>query len=807
MATPVAGIYGVVAVDLQKALGGLREFRSRLLSASINLKTLRDQAKVTGAAMSAALTVPALIAAKSAIDMVGDYEKAMSIFQTITKATGADMDEAAALAVKLGNDISLPGISAGNAADALSQLAKGGLSARNAMDALRGTLQLASAGELDAATAAGFITDALNAFKLPGTEATKVADLLAAAAMSAGSSITENAQAMQQAGTVWALAGIPLNELVTSIALMAQAGVKGSDAGTSLKTMMTALIAPTEQGAAMMRAMGINVYDAQNNMKPFPQIIAEFQRGLAPLTEAQRNQRLETIFGSDAIRAASVVLGGGAGAFATMAEKVGEAGAAEKLAAASSTGLGGALEGLRSSWETLLLKAVLQFSPAMQFVINLLSGLMGWVSDLHPAILRFGVAFVGTLAVLGPIALALSSISVAGAIAAGIALLIAGAWATAAGILAGASAFAWPLLDAFKSLQSAANENLIPAMNSLGDVADLVFKGKFKEAFAMLNLIYEQSIQPFLSILSRTTRDIGDKVGGWANEMLIWIKPLVAKLIPALQPFLDMFLGWVQSNYSFFYDLGQLIMHPTWDGFVNFLDTYIRPALPGQLGKIYDDVHKWADDNQANFAAIGQLIMAPSWASLRKFIDTVIVPGLPTPLRNIYNAVSTWVDNNHDLFAGTGETLANAFMDGFKNALLNIRIPVPSFNGLSLTGVAWKTLGEIMGGGSKSPPGGNGGQFGAGVSGYSGGGGTFSGPGGLTGIIPALAAGGIVTRPTIAMIGERGPEAVVPLGSGGAGGTTNVYITGPVYGVDNLQDLVVQAVTKAQQRGRLSPAF
>lgn len=754
MSTQVAGIYGVVAVDLKRAIGGLRDFRSRLLGATNNLKTLRDQAKITGAALTAAITIPAAIAGKSAIDMVGDYEKAMSIFQTITQATSEDMAAAAKIAVDLGNDIKLPGISAGDAAEGLAQLAKGGLSAKDSMDALRGTLQLASAGQISAAEAASIVTDALNAFKLPGTEAARVADLLAAASVAAGSSISDNALAMQQAGTVWAMAGIPLNELVTSIALLARAGIQGSDAGTSLKTMMTALIAPTEEGAAMMRAMGISVYDAAGNMKPFPEIIAAFQKGLTPLTEAQRNQRLETIFGSDAIRAASVILGGGTDAFASMAAKVNEAGAAEKLAAASSAGLGGAIEGLKSSWDTLLLKTMLQFSPVLQWILGLLASAVSWFGELDPAVQRAALAFVATLAVLGPIAIALSSVTLEGLTFTAMALVAAVAlagWAAGFGYF---STTFGPIADGMVRLQKAADEHLMPALSGLGDVVSLVLQGKFQEAWSSLSSIYGQHIQPFLTVLSDVSREIWGVVLGWAGTFIAWVAPVIPQLLAALAPVWTALSGWITGT-----------------------------AIPGVQKLMNDDV-------------------APAFW---KFIDEQVIPNLPPQLQNLIGTIRTWAQQNQPALGEVGKAMGGGIIQGLAKGLADnapqllgaalkasLKLSFPYLSGL---------IDQAFGGSGGGMAGGGGGS--SGVSGNLGIGGKAYGPGG----IPAFAEGGIVTRPTLALIGERGPEAVTPLGGGRGGGEINVYITGPVYGVSNIEDLVVQAVTKAQQRGRLSPAF
>ncbi|MEL0212701.1 MAG: phage tail tape measure protein, partial [Novosphingobium sp.] len=98
---------------------------------------------------------------------------------------------------------------------------------------------------------------------MAGSEAANVANLMAAGSTSSGTSIERMGQAMQASATVFSAAGIPIEQLVTSIGMMAKAGIQGSDAGTSLKTMLLSLQAPSDTAAAAMKTLGINIYDAQ----------------------------------------------------------------------------------------------------------------------------------------------------------------------------------------------------------------------------------------------------------------------------------------------------------------------------------------------------------------------------------------------------------------------------------------------------------------------------------------------------------------------------------------------------------------
>lgn len=337
-----------------------------------------------GKAAAAAFSIGAVGAgiAGAAIFKIGtETQDALNIFEVAAHATGDEMQRVSGLARDLGNDVMLPGASAKDAAIAMSELAKAGFSVQESMDAAKGTLQLAAAAGIDAGTAAQISSNAINAFGLNAGDAARVADLLAGAANSASGEITDVAQALQQSGSVYASAGVNIEDLTTAIAEMANQGILGSDAGTSLKTMLLSLQAPTDKSKKVMDDLGISIYDSSGNMRDFRNIVDQFGSILPNLTQAQRDQALATIFGTDAVRAANIVLGEGVEGFDKMKAAVTEQGAAQKIAEARMKGLGGAIEGLKSQLETLALDAFNLLAPYAEAFVR-------WLSDALPKALQ-----------------------------------------------------------------------------------------------------------------------------------------------------------------------------------------------------------------------------------------------------------------------------------------------------------------------------------------------------------------------------------------------------------------------------------
>jgi TP901 family phage tail tape measure protein len=309
----------------------------------------------------------ALVAVGKQILTIGiDYEKSMNVFQIATRASTDEMARAAQVAQALGADMTLPATSAANAAVAMTELAKSGLTATQAMDAAKGVLQLAAAATISEAQAAEIAGTALNAFHLEAKEAGRVSDLLAAASMAASGEITDMAMGMQQSATVAASFGIPIEDLSTALTLMAKNALKGSDAGTSLKTFLNSLTPTTKAAAKAMSDLGIDAFDARGKFVGLEAIIRQAQPALSKMTDEQARYAIKLAFGSDAQRAANILLGAGTEGFGKLKDAVTVAGAAQELAAAKSKGLGGAIDGVKSQLETLALKIYERVSPSLE---------------------------------------------------------------------------------------------------------------------------------------------------------------------------------------------------------------------------------------------------------------------------------------------------------------------------------------------------------------------------------------------------------------------------------------------------------
>jgi TP901 family phage tail tape measure protein len=232
------------------------------------------------------------------------------------------------------------------------ELAKGGLSVDQAMQAAKGTLQLAAAAQIDAAQAAEIQSNALNEFGLAADQAGHVADVLANTANAASGSIVDMANALKFVGPVAKGLNVSIDATSTAIGLLANNGIKGEQAGTSLRGILASLASPSKQAAKAMRELGIVAFDQKGKFVGLRTITDQLAKAKGRLSEQEFAAAASTAFGNEGFTAANALANEGAKAFDEMGTAVSRAGGAADVAGAKTKGLGGAIEGFKSQVET-----------------------------------------------------------------------------------------------------------------------------------------------------------------------------------------------------------------------------------------------------------------------------------------------------------------------------------------------------------------------------------------------------------------------------------------------------------------------
>lgn len=313
--------------------------------------TGRKSALIASGMTAAGLAVAAFGVA--AVKMAADFDQQMSTVQANTGATGAQLDQLRAAAIEAGASTVY---SASDSADAINDLGKAGMSVTDILNGgLSGALNLAASDGMAVGDAAEYMANALSMFHLKGSQASQVADTLAAGAGKAVGNVSDFGEALNNCGAQANSFGMNIQETTGVLALFAQNGTIGAEAGTQLNSMLMKLAAPSAEASNTMKELGISAYDAQHHFVGMANFAGQLQKAEKNLTDEQRNQANATIFGSYAIKAANYLYEAGESGVNKWTKAVSESGYAAEQAAAKNNNLKGDLENLSGSMESLMI--------------------------------------------------------------------------------------------------------------------------------------------------------------------------------------------------------------------------------------------------------------------------------------------------------------------------------------------------------------------------------------------------------------------------------------------------------------------
>ena len=503
-------------------------------------KALGEGITELGSSMTLGLTVPIVAAGGAATSMAAGFDDAMSQVQGALGGATTDMDGLRDLALQLGADTVF---SATESAQAMVELAKGGLTeAQIKGGALAASMDLAAAGQLNLADAAATTVQMMGSFGLGAGDATRIANALAGAANASSADVSDLTQAMSQCSAQAALAGWSLEDTAAALALFADHGVKGSDAGTSLKTMLQRLAAPTDQAAEAIAAYGLNVRDSNGKMKDISGIADELTGKLGSLSDAERDAALQTIFGSDASRAAAILMQSGSEGLAKYIAATNDATAAETMANAQKGELSWALENMGGAVES----AAIAFGTALAPAITAVAGVIGNVAEAFaslPAGVQTGIAVVLALvAALGPLLMVIGSVVAAlPAISEGFAVLggalaipLAPAAAVVAAIAAIAAAIyaAWTTSETFRAAVMAG----VDAISS-----------KVQEICAFLAPYVQAFLDQIVSTVQVAMDTLGPIIGAVLTVIVSTVVPILTSIMDTVAQVLAVILATVTS--------------------------------------------------------------------------------------------------------------------------------------------------------------------------------------------------------------------------------------------------------------------
>lgn len=300
---------------------------------------------------AAVIGVASVAAAKKTIDVGKSFEAGMSEVQAISGASGKDLEKLSAKAKQMGATTKF---SATESATALKYMAMAGWKTNQMVSGLSGVMNLAAASGEDLGTVSDIVTDSMTAFGLKAKDSGHFADVLAKASSSSNTNVAMMGETFKYVAPLAGSMKYSIEDTATAIGLMANAGIKGSQAGTSLRSIITRLVKPPKDAATALNALGISTTKADGSMKPLRETMAELREKFSGLTESQKASYASSIAGQEAMSGLLAIVNASDSDFNKLQKAIdNSSGAAKKQADVMNNNLQGALYDLGSVAESV----------------------------------------------------------------------------------------------------------------------------------------------------------------------------------------------------------------------------------------------------------------------------------------------------------------------------------------------------------------------------------------------------------------------------------------------------------------------
>lgn len=387
---------------LQGKINALTQRRSDILDAQAKKENAENKfSAATGNLAKGAAVVAAGAAPLAAmIGTAATFEQAMSKVKAITNSSNEDMARLNETAQQLGASTQF---SATQAAEAMSYLGMAGWKTDQIIAGMPGMLDLAAASGSDLATVADIVSDDLTAFGMSADQAGHMADVMAAASTNANTNVEMMGMTFKYAGAVAGALGYSLEDVSIATGLMANAGIKADQAGTSLRAIMTRLIDPPKDAATALDALGISAINADGSVKPFRQTIMELREKFKGLSQSEKAQMASSIAGTEAMSGFLAVVNASDSDFDTLANAIDNAdGASKKMADTMNDNAKGSAIQLESAIDGVSIAIGSIFLPTLAMIAGAMAQAVGSVANWakgHQELV--GIIITATVAIAG----------------------------------------------------------------------------------------------------------------------------------------------------------------------------------------------------------------------------------------------------------------------------------------------------------------------------------------------------------------------------------------------------------------------
>lgn len=394
------------STGFKNAIADLKTFTDKYNDMSTRITGLQSAFDTLGGGLTKGLTLPIVGIGTAAVKMASDFDKQMSEVQAISQSTSSEFDALRDKAIELGGSTSF---SASEVASAMTEMAKAGWDSTDIISGMEGVLDAAAASGENLASVGTIVADAITGFGLSAKDSTRVADLLTQAANSGTIGVTDLAESYKYISPIAKTMGFSIEDTTTAITALSTAGIKGSQAGTTLRTMLSQLNNPTAEVADAMEKLGIDIADNEGNFYSLNDILEQMRGTFSKLTPEQQAYYANILAGREGMSGLMAILGMTQEEYDAISDSMENAsGVADETAAVMQDNLAGAMEQLSGAFESAAIVIGERLIPYIRQLADWITGLVekfnGLSESQQDMIIKIGLF----AAAVGPILLIIS---------------------------------------------------------------------------------------------------------------------------------------------------------------------------------------------------------------------------------------------------------------------------------------------------------------------------------------------------------------------------------------------------------------
>ena len=663
--------------------------------------------------VTATVTALGTVSVKTA----ADFESSMSKVAAVSGATGSDLEALSKKAREMGSKTKF---SASEAAEAMNYMAMAGWKTEDMLSGIEGVMNLAAASGEDLATTSDIVTDALTAFGLSAQDSGHFADVLAAASSNANTNVSMMGETFKYAAPIAGALGFSVEDTAEAIGLMANAGIKGSQAGTSLRTIMTNLSGDVKICGQNIGEVTIATTNADGSMRDLSDILADCRTAFSGLSESEKAAAAESLVGKNAMSGFLALMNAGEGDIAKLSGAIDNCnGAAQSMADTMNDNLEGQLTILKSQLQELAISFGEILLPAVKSIVSFLQGFINVLNSMPDGMKQTIVTIALVAAALGPVLIIIGKvISAVGTImtivpkVAGVIKTVQGAFAAlnatmlanpivliiaAIAALVAAFIYLWntneefrqfwidlwedikeiaiAVWEALKAFFSAAWEAIKATAETIWNAIAGFFTGLWEGIKNTFTTVVN-AISTFLTTMWNTIKSVAETVWNAISTFFttIWtaIKTVVTTVVTAISTFLTTAWNTIKTTITTVLNAIKSVFETIWNAIKTAITTVVN-GIKNTITTVWNNIKSTVSNVMTALKNAVSTAFSTMWNGIKSTVS-----GIYNTIKSGFDNAVNFIKNLASSAFSWGADIINGIVNGIKSCIGKVKDAVCS---------------------------------------------------------------------------------------------------------------------------------